>query len=309
MVLAAAEPVASGTTMQPSAAPMSTWARRRPATGDTENPGGAGRADEILALLRAVGTPRPRYDSGLAGGLRAWLEDAAWNVTSSRGEAAALLLGPRRLLGTPPGSWRLERPDVSDCELPEADRLTRRLVHALFRHLVTTGSIGAPLAEALDALAASGAGDTVERVRALPSAARSALGDSLALHARNLRALVPRFAPSWFPRTDDRVTIPLAGGRVVLRGVFDLLVGTPRPHSASLCAFGLSTDGPLARERRTQHYLALLETLRSGVPPFRLALLQSASGHYAVEEVNEDHLISMASHVVAWLDGGHEVDD
>ena len=43
------------------------------------------------------------------------------------------------------------------------------------------------------------------------------------------------------PRTDDRVAIPLAGGRIVLHGVFDLLVGLPRPDTASLCALGLCT--------------------------------------------------------------------
>ena len=183
----------------------------------------------MLALLRGVGTARPRFDPGLAGGLRAWLEDAAWSVTSSRDDdQSPLVLGPRRLLGTPSGSWRLlARPDGSADEGQEATHLTRRLVHALFRHLVTTGSITAPLTEALDALAASGVDDVVDRVRALGPGSRAALEDVLAVHARHLQALVPRFAPSWLPRTDDRIAIPLAGGRVVLRGVFDLLVGTP----------------------------------------------------------------------------------
>jgi hypothetical protein len=246
----------------------------------------------------------------LAGGLRAWLEDAAWTVTSIRGDGEPpLALAPRRILGTPPGSWRLDHIEPTHDGGSEANRLARRLVHALFRHLVTAGSIGVPLPEALDALTASGEPDVADRVRALPSAARAALEDSLAVHARHLRALVPRFAPSWLPRTDDRIAIPLAGGRVVLRGMFDLLVGTPRRESASLCALGLSTGGAWGRERRTLHYLALLETLRSGTPPFRLALLQSTSGRYSVENVHEEHLVSMASHVVAWLTCGAEGDD
>ena len=103
------------------------------------------------------------------------------------------------------------------------------------------------------------------------------------------------------PRSDDRVAIPLAGGRVVLHGVFDLLVGLPRPPAASLCALGLSTGGPWPRERRTLHYLALLETLRSGMPPFRLALLDSATGRYGIEDVREEHLCAIASHIAAWL--------
>jgi hypothetical protein len=284
-------------------------ATARPATRGVTDGGTPGGAADVLAQLRAVGAPRPRYDPGLAGGLRAWLEDAAWSVTSSREDREPpLVLGPRRILGTPQGSWRLDGSMPPDRERRGTNRLTRELVHALFRHLVTTGSIGDPLADAVDALAASGADDVVQKVRALSPTARVALGDSLVLHARHLRALVPRFAPSWLPRTDDRVAIPLAGGRVVLRGVFDLLVGTPRHDSASLCALGVSTGGPWVHGRRTLHYLAMLETLRSGTPPFRLALVQSDSGRFVVEDVSEEHLAAMTSHVVAWLVGGEEGD-
>jgi hypothetical protein len=77
---------------------------------------------------------------------------------------------------------------------------------------------------------------------------------------------------------------------------------------ASLCALGLSTSGPWARERRSLHFLALLETLRSGTPPFRLALLESATGRYGIEDVREEHLRAMASHVCAWLAGPGVVD-
>jgi hypothetical protein len=103
------------------------------------------------------------------------------------------------------------------------------------------------------------------------------------------------------PRTNDRVAIPLAGGRIVLHGVFDLVVGLPHPRTASLCALGLSTGGPWAAARRSLHYLSLLETLRTGTPPFRLALLESASGRYGVEDVREEHLRAIASHIAAWL--------
>ncbi len=111
------------------------------------------------------------------------------------------------------------------------------------------------------------------------------------------------------PRTDDRVATPLAGGRVVLHGVFDLLVGLPRPGTASLCALGVSTGRPWAWQRRSLHYLALLETLRSGTPPFRLALLESATGRYGVEDVREEHLRAIASHIVAWLAHGGATDE
>jgi hypothetical protein len=261
----------------------------------------AGTGREVLALLRGDSTARPHFDPGLAGGLRAWLEDAAYDVVAGRGEQAPpLVLGARQLLGTVDEAGADDRGGPEDTVLP-------RLVHALFRQLVHAGGIQDPLADALAALeAAGGSGGPggsaiVRRVDALPGPARTALAEELASHARNLAGLVPHFAPAWMPRTDDRVAIPLAGGRVVLHGTFDLLVGIPRPGTASLCALGLATGGSWARERRSLHYLALLETLRSGAPPFRVALLESATSRYGVEDVREEHLHALASHIAAWL--------
>jgi hypothetical protein len=266
-----------------------------------------GTGGEVLALLRGDAAARPRFDPGLAGGLRAWLEDAAYDVVAARGDhAPALFLGPRQLLGSH-DEWR----DGAVRDETVSDGLVlSRLVHALLRQLVHTGEIADPMSDALDALRASGDDGEVRRIEALPVAARAGLAETLSVHARNLIALVPRFAPGWMPRTDDRVAIPLAGGRVVLHGVFDLVVGLPQQRTASLCALGVSTGGPWAAERRSLHYLSLLETLRSGAPPFRLALLESASGRYGVEDVREEHLRAIASHIAAWLarvstEGGH----
>jgi hypothetical protein len=266
----------------------------RPAPpGDT--PADRGTGAEVLALLRGDAAARPRFDPGLAGGLRAWLEDAAYDAITARGEhAPPLFLGPRQLLG----SHDDQQGDMSVA----TDRVDpSRLVHALLRQLVHTGEVHDPLADALDALRATGDESGVRQVEALTPAARTALAETLTLHARNLTALVPRFAPGWMPRTNDRVAIPLAGGRIVLHGMFDLVVGLPQPRTASLCALGLSTGGPWASARRSLHYLSLLETLRSGTPPFRLALLESASGRYGVEDVREEHLMAIASHIAAWL--------
>jgi hypothetical protein len=235
----------------------------------------------------------------LAGGLRAWLEDAAYDVVTARGEhAQPLFLGPRQLLDAR-DEPRLEG-NPRDDGIRHGQALSR-LVHALLRQLVHTGDIDSPLTDALDALRAFEDDEDVRYIEGLPTTARSALAETLAVHARNLTALVPRFAPGWMPRTDDRVAIPLAGGRVVIHGTFDLIVGLPHQLTASLCALGVSSGGSWADERRSLHYLALLETLRSGAPPFRLALLESASGRYGVEDVREEHLRAIASHLTGWL--------
>ncbi len=245
-------------------------------------------------MLRGDASARPRFDPDLAGGLRAWLEEAAYEVVATRGEhAPPLFLGERQLLGSPTEPVGGE--SLSD------DAVLSRLVHALFRQLVHTGEIDEPLGDALEALRAGEGGAVVRHVESLPAPVRAALSETVASHAGTLLDHVPRFAPGWMPRTDDRVAIPLAGGRVVLHGVFDLLVGLPQPGTASLCALGVSTGKPWAWQRRSLHYLALLETLRSGIPPFRVALLESATGRCGVEDVREEHLRAIASHIAAWL--------
>ncbi len=261
--------------------------------------------DEVLARLRDRSGRRPRVDPDLAGGLRAWLEDGAGALSAARGDdAPPLHLGPRLLLAqtVPPDASPDASRDGADPYPPPL--VTSCLVHALFRQLVTSGAIGDPLADALDALRVQpGRGGLVDHVDDLSDQARGALAAELRIHAGHLRDLTPRLAPGWLPRTDDRVSIPLAGGRVVLCGLFDLLVGAPVAGQASVCAVALTSGGPRAFARTALHYLALLETLRNGSPPFRLALLDSGAGRYAVEDVQEGHLSAMVSHVVMRLSG------
>jgi hypothetical protein len=176
--------------------------------------------------------------------------------------------------------------------------VTACLVHALFRQLVLAGSVNDPLGDALGALRVDPAqSDVVQTIDAMTDGERRALAAVVAEHARALRTLTPVFLPGWLPRTGDRVSVPLSGGRVVLHGSFDLLVGVPADGTASLCAVGLATTGPWDRARRKLHLLALLETLRTGTPPYRLALLHSGAGRYGVEDVTEAHVGAVVSHV------------
>jgi hypothetical protein len=260
----------------------------------------AAARDEVLALLRDGSGQRPRFDPGLAGGLRAWLEDAAAELVARRGEdAPPAFFGPRVLWDeSVPAAGPL---DTAADPYP-VEWVRSCLVRALFRQVVITGEVDDPLGEALDALRVDPArSDMARHIDGLPKEARDALAGSLRIHVENLLNLTPRFAAGWLPRTHDRVAIPLAGGRVVLTGVFDLLVGAPVAGRATLCALGLTTGGRWAQARTALHYLALLETLRSGTPPFRLALLHSAAGRYGVEDVLEEHLRTIVSHVVVRL--------
>jgi hypothetical protein len=259
--------------------------------------------DDVLARLRDRSVRRAHFDPGLAGGLRAWLEDSAAALVAVRDDGPPLFLGPRVLLG-PSGSVPAPAPRSSSSGASPypTQVVTSYLVHALFRQLVTTGAVGEPLSDALDALRLQPhRAGLVSQVAGLPGPARAGLAAELTTQVGHLRDLTPQFAPGWLPRTDDRVAIPLAGGRVVLCGVFDLLVGAPVAGEATVCALQLTSGGPWAVARTALHYLALLETLRHGSPPYRLGLLDSTVGRYVIEDVRQEHLRSMVSHLVTRL--------
>jgi len=294
-------------TLQPPRAPQRDGlVEVDPGPPGPPGPGNTGTAQgDVLARLRDRSAQRPRFDPGLAGGLRAWLEDGAGALVARRGDdALPLHLGPRLLLG-PADQNSPSRQTLALAPKREnypSQVVTSYLVHALFRQLVTTGSVGDPLTDALDALGLHpNRAGLIGHVGRLDRRARTELRAELTDQIGHLRELTPHFAPGWLPRTDDRLAIPLAGGRVVLCGVFDLLVGAPAPGQASLCALQLTSGGPWAFARTALHYLALLETLRHGNPPFRLGLLDSAVGRYVIEDVQQEHLRAMASHLVTRL--------
>ena len=290
--------------------------QHHPAGGEPVGPVGPGRpgggnvppgSGEVLTRLRDRSAQRAHFDPGLAGGMRAWLEDGASALVTARGDGPPQFLGPRVLLGQPSSEPRpgpeSESRSGSPATVPYPSQVvTSYLVHALFRQLVTAGAVGDPLTDALDALRLHPhRADLVRQVTGMSGPARAALRSELATQVGHLRDLTPHFAPGWLPRTDDRVAIPLAGGRVVLCGVFDLLVGAPVAGQATVCALQLTSGGPWAVARTALHYLALLETLRRGNPPYRLGLLDSTVGRYVIEDVHQEHLRAMASHVVTRL--------
>lgn len=259
-----------------------------------------GRLAPVLDRLRAPGTARPPVDPGLAGGLREWLEDE--------------LADPVGALGPEVGDIRVRKDAVTQVLLCEAHFAASRrvprvvtyelargsLVDALFRQRVTVGEITDPVADALGALTVDEAEDgVVAFVAALPAARRRALADEIAAHVARIIEDWPVPSPAWLPRTQDRITVPLAGGRVLLSGVVDLAFGGPAGDQASVCLVEVKSGARRVEHRADLHFYALLETLRSGAPPFRAATYYTATGELDVEPIGEHLLVGALQRVVA----------
>jgi len=321
-------PVATG--VGPSRAPRDTPARQAAdvapctatvqsppvpcrATGPTGRgaPGGAGvpgvpgvpeGAPRMLALLRGDHRRRPVVDPGLAGGLREWLEDGVSEPCSRLTGASALVISGRALTGALAGAGT---PVTVDPGAPRTVNLPIArgvLVGNLFRQLVATGRIEDPMGDAMGALMVDPArADVVAFVGKLAAGERGALRAEVARHALALREQWTMLPARWLPRTQDRITIPLAGGRIVLAGSVDLLIGAPSEGRASVCLVEITSGTPRAEHRDELHFAALLETLRSGAPPFRVVSHYTPSGETRAEDLTEEHLTLAVRRTIAGL--------
>jgi hypothetical protein len=175
------------------------------------------------------------------------------------------------------------------------------LVDALFRQWVTTGVIDDPWSDALTAFEVEGDRDgVVAFVAGLPDTLRRRLVDEVSEQALHITERWPVPSPAWLPRTQERLEVPLCGGRVVLAGVVDLVLGSPARERASVCLVELKSGARRIEHRPDLHFYALLEALRSGAPPFRIATYYSATGELDAEPVGEDILVGA---LVRVLDG------
>jgi hypothetical protein len=263
-------------------------------------------ADAVVDRLRGDAARRPSVDPGLAGGLRAWLEDGVAGAAAARPAGSPPVVVGRRSLHDPGDAFgtgaggAVPWASPGEVTVPLA---RAAMVGALFRQAVVTGRIANPVADALCALEVGGHDAAiVGYVRRLRSHDRAALYDEVATQAAILLARWPAIPPGWLPRTGDRLALPLAGGRIVLTGVVDLLLGAPSAGRASTCLVSLRTGERRSDDRNDAHHLALLETLRAGAPPFQVATYYSATGGLEVEDVPDAALAAAVQRTIEAVD-------
>jgi hypothetical protein len=174
------------------------------------------------------------------------------------------------------------------------------LTAVLFRQAVAAGLADDPLDDALAGLDAEPGGEAVAAyVNALPATALPSLTGALARTAAHLVRDWSAVPPGWLPRTNDPISIALAGGRVVLAGTIDLVLGAPSDGTASVCLVDVCSGARRSSDRVLRLYHALLETLRSGAAPFRVATYYTRDGSLVVDEVDDELLSGMVDVVVA----------
>lgn len=252
--------------------------------------------EQVLAVLRGARAHRRTVDRAWCGGLREHLQD---EVGPLPGAAAA---GQRADGGqaTRTIGWR----DLA--EPAHATALAELAARTLFRQWVTTGAVGEPLDDVVDALRAGGDADgPLRAVRQLAPAARRELAHRLRGHARWLERCWPLLDPRWAPVTAELRVVPLAGGRVLVGARSDLALGLPAARRASRCLVAVTDGDPSAPGPwHRLHLAALAEAVVTGAPPFQLVVVSPAAGAMAAEPVDAPLLWATASAVAATVRRG-----
>jgi len=196
---------------------------------------------------------------------------------------------------------------VRRCELRHLDGLGRRLepgqpavpavvrgrlVDAVFRQVATTARVGGdPLADAVAACAADG--EPVEGdLAALSEAERQQVRAEVEAATATLVASWPTLPPGAGVRTQERLLVSLAGGRVVLSGRPDLTIGRPTRRRAGVLVCEAKSGSFRAAHLEDLRFYALLEALRWGVAPFRGVVWCLGDGRIEALDIDADLLWS-----------------
>jgi hypothetical protein len=176
------------------------------------------------------------------------------------------------------------------------------LVDTLFRQLVTTGSIGDPMADGLDGLSMDGRqAELVAWIAHLPAAERDGVRAEVERQAAGLRDRWPRLDPLWLPRTQEVMRARLVGGSVELSARVDLAVGRPEDDQSSVALIEVKSGSRRVEHRADLHFYALVATLRNPAPPFVVATYYTRTGELDVDPVTDELLTASARRTLAGI--------
>jgi hypothetical protein len=113
-------------------------------------------------------------------------------------------------------------------------------------------------------------------------------------HLALFRDSFPPLVRRWAAQPELYLKVVLAGGRIVLSGAPDLVLGRGRR-----LAIDFKSGRAWPEHPEDMRFYALLLLLRTGVPPYRVATFFLESGEWQSEDVSEEMLDRASSRVVA----------
>ncbi|MGI9032702.1 MAG: PD-(D/E)XK nuclease family protein [Acidimicrobiales bacterium] len=265
---------------------------------------GAGAGDQLTPAQRrvvdelmALGQERPRFAPAVAEGLRVDLEQGLRPLLGSTAASDALWV-TKGALGRVHACEAHHQSASEDAFAWNAGNARGTVAHRALELSVTVRGDPAPLDLVDHAIDSLGRDEHRTSPRPWLRAASAVELADLRASANDVVAKFlecwPRLAPAWAPRAESSIGADLCDGQVVLRGRVDLLLGRPSGDQARVLVVDLKTGRPHSSHLDDLRFYALVQTLRVGVPPFRVAsyYLDTATFHH--EDVTVDTLAAAA---------------
>jgi hypothetical protein len=257
----------------------------------------------LVDRLRVTGRPRLGADPGFSADLRALLESGLADLSAELGsvEGDCLVVTKDRLSRALmcPVHRTVERFGQRAFTIPLA---CGALVDVLFRQIVTVGTVGDPMTEALEGLAMDGRqAPLIAWIGDLATADLAELRAEVDRQAHGLAERWPVLEASWLPRTRESLRASMAVGRVELLTRVDLAIGRRSADEASVAIVDVKSGARHPGHGDDLRFYALVEFLCSPVPPFVVATYYSRTGELDVEPVTHELLVGASRRCLAGI--------
>lgn len=243
----------------------------------------------VMEVLRGERASRPSADSSSAASLRAVLEDSLLGVlgTATRTEPVTVRASSFRA------------PYSSGEGSSALGSLRGILISQALRLLCARVEVTDVYRDALVAWRAEAGENYLSRYLAQLDAEDTArLRADVEAHWVTLRRSLGPLSHWWLPRTSLRAYQRLGAGRVILRDMVDLMVGTTASDAASVVLLDVTTAALDEGAERIMRYHALVQTLRTGTVPLRTSIFSTGTGQLWCSDVSGEALVRSAHEVV-----------
>lgn len=252
-----------------------------------------------LAALGAGDTDaRPTFPSDLGQRLRDRLE----NGLGALAHPGRSLTVTKHLLNGVHGCQARFLDDEARPFEPSIPTVRGTITHKALELAVHWSGTPTPLELVDAAIERIGAGDhwAAEYVATLPTAQSAELRAAAAGLVGGFLETWPPLVPAMRPSTEARMWADVCDGAYVLKGQADLTLGQPvgSGSQARKIIVDYKTGGRSPEHRNDLRFYALVETIRTGVPPRLLATAYLAGGVLETENVTEGLLDAVVARVV-----------
>lgn len=251
--------------------------------------GTAPRGDELLALLRRPDLERAEVDPTLAVQARLVLENAVEPHLPFEAPLRVTKEVVRRVLRCE--THLLAQLGSDSGYFATAAMVKGAMADRLFTQVVAGFRIGDDVvAAALESADAVGDARLRRDWGRLALQEQDEVRTGLESIAVGLLERWPDLPSGALPRVQEALRVELCGGAVVLAGRLDLLLGRPRSGRVGTIMLDAKAGSIRTDDRDDVLWYCLLETLRSGLPPFQIGNYYLSSGALDLQPVTTEDL-------------------